>query len=179
MRPGLSCMVAVPLTWTFTILYGPLVLMPNFLGFHFFLKHHLLGSIIIAPFFWISLMRFSWIRCSLLCVMACQSAINGMLRNMSLLKTRLPGLLPKVECTPILMPCMVINDIPYIFFCISNLSPYILYWQRVPICLAMCSHIFGNMSPYIWQYVPIYLAICPHIFCTVSPYNLSLEYFLL
>jgi hypothetical protein len=45
-------------------------------------------------------MKFSWIRCSLLCVMACQSAINGMLRNMSLLNKKKPGLLPKVECTP-------------------------------------------------------------------------------
>jgi hypothetical protein len=32
--------------------------------------------------------------------------------KMSLLHTRLPGLLPKVEYTPALMPCMVINDIP-------------------------------------------------------------------
>ncbi len=55
-------------------------------------------------------MRFSWIRCSLLCVMACQSAINGMLRNMSLLNTRLPGLLPKVECTPACMVCIAIDN---------------------------------------------------------------------
>ncbi len=99
-RPGLSWMVTVLLTWTCTILYGPLVLLPNFLGFHFS-KYHLLGSIIIASF-----LVFSWIRCSLLCVIVCQSAINGMLRNMSLLNTRLPGLLSKVECTPACMACM-------------------------------------------------------------------------
>jgi hypothetical protein len=55
-------------------------------------------------------MRFSWIRCSRLCVMACQSAINGMMRNMSLLNTRLPGLLPKVECTPARMACIAIDN---------------------------------------------------------------------
>jgi hypothetical protein len=55
-------------------------------------------------------MRFSWIRCSPLCVIACQSTINGMLRNMSLLNTRLPGLLPKVECTPARMACMAIDN---------------------------------------------------------------------
>ncbi len=92
-------------------------------------------------------------RCSLFWVIACQPAIKGMLRNMSmsLLKTRLPALLPKVECTPALMPCMVINDIPYMFFCISNLSPYILYWQLVPICLAICPHIFVHrIFPIAW-----------------------------
>jgi hypothetical protein len=49
-------------------------------------------------------------KCSLLCVMACQSVINGMLRNMSLLKTRFPGLLPKVECTPACMACIAIDN---------------------------------------------------------------------
>jgi hypothetical protein len=49
-------------------------------------------------------------RCSFLCVMACQSTINGMLRNMSLLNTRLPGLLPKVECTPAGMACIAIDN---------------------------------------------------------------------
>jgi hypothetical protein len=55
-------------------------------------------------------MRFAWIRCSLLHVMACQSSINGMLRNMSLLQTRLPRLLPKVECTPARMVCIAIDN---------------------------------------------------------------------
>jgi hypothetical protein len=55
-------------------------------------------------------MRLSWIRCSCLCVMACQSAINGMLINMSLLNTRLPGLLPKVEGTPAHMACIAIDN---------------------------------------------------------------------
>jgi hypothetical protein len=86
-----------------------------------------------------------------MCSSLCQSAIKGILGNMSLLNTRLPGLLPKVECTPALMQCMVINDIPYIFFCISNLSPYILYWQCVPICLAICPHILVlRIFPIVW-----------------------------
>jgi hypothetical protein len=33
-----------------------------------------------------------------------------MLRNMSLLNTRLPGLLPKVECTPGCMACIAIDN---------------------------------------------------------------------
>jgi hypothetical protein len=68
-----------------------------------------------VPFFWFSLMRFSWIRCSLLCVMVCQSAINGMLRNMSLLNTRLPGLLPKMECTSAHMVCIAIDNALFIY----------------------------------------------------------------
>jgi hypothetical protein len=43
-RPGLSWMVTVPLTWTCTMLYGPLVLSPNFLGFHFFLSTSCCGA---------------------------------------------------------------------------------------------------------------------------------------
>jgi hypothetical protein len=62
------------------------------LGVKFGMVHVWVGLL-----FWFSLMRFSWIRCSLLCLMACQSAINEMLRNISLLNARLPGLLPKVE----------------------------------------------------------------------------------
>jgi hypothetical protein len=42
--------------------------------------------------------------------MVCQSAINGMLRNMSLLNTRLPGLLPKVDCTPARMVWIAIDN---------------------------------------------------------------------
>ncbi len=55
-------------------------------------------------------MRFSWIRCSRLCVMACQSTINGMLRNMSLSNSRSPGRLPKVERTPACMACIAIDN---------------------------------------------------------------------
>ncbi len=50
-RSGHSWMVTVSLTWVCTNLDGPLVLLPIFLGFHFFLKYHLLGSIITAPSF--------------------------------------------------------------------------------------------------------------------------------
>ncbi len=39
-------------------------------------------------------------------MIVCQLAIKGMLRNMLLLKTRLPGLLPSVECIPALIACM-------------------------------------------------------------------------
>ena len=80
---------------------------------------------------------------------------------MSLLNKRLPGLLPKVECTPTLMPCMIINDIPYIFFCISNLSPYMLYIYFV---LATCPYIYGNVSPCIWQSVLRIFPIVNHSF---------------
>ena len=41
-------------------------------------------------------------RCSRLFV------ISGQSRNMSLLKTRLPGLLPEVECMPACMACMAV-----------------------------------------------------------------------
>ena len=42
--------------------------------------------------------------------MACQSAINDIFRNMSLLNTRLPGLIPKVECAPARMACIVMDN---------------------------------------------------------------------
>ncbi len=43
-------------------------------------------------------------------MIACQLAIKGMLRNMSLLKTRLPGLLLSVECIPALIACMAVDS---------------------------------------------------------------------
>ena len=49
-------------------------------------------------------------RCSRRRVIACQSAINGMFKNMSLLKTRFPGLLPNVVCIPILIACMAMDN---------------------------------------------------------------------
>ncbi len=56
-------------------------------------------------------MRFSLTNnCSHLCVTACQPAINGIFKNMSLLKTKLPWLLPKVECAPAHMACIVIDN---------------------------------------------------------------------
>jgi hypothetical protein len=51
-------------------------------------------------------MRFSVIKCSHLSVILCQSAIKGILRNMSLLNVRLPALLPRVECIAALMVCI-------------------------------------------------------------------------
>jgi hypothetical protein len=47
---------------------------------------------------------------SFLSEIACQSAIKGMLRNMSLLKTRLPGLLPSVKCYLALIACMAMDS---------------------------------------------------------------------
>ena len=60
--------------------------------------------------FWFSLMRFSCMRCSFLWVIVCQSATNGMFKNMSLLNTRLPGLLPRVVWIPALMACIAIDS---------------------------------------------------------------------
>ena len=40
----------------------------------------------------------------------CQSAISGMLRNMSLLNTSEPGLLPRVVCTPVIIACEAIDN---------------------------------------------------------------------
>ena len=42
--------------------------------------------------------------------MACQSVMSGMFKNMSLLNTKFPGLLPKVVCTPVRMACMAIDS---------------------------------------------------------------------
>ena len=42
-------------------------------------------------------------------MIVCQSAIKGILRNMSLLNVRLPGLLPRVECIAALMACIVMD----------------------------------------------------------------------
>ena len=62
-------------------------------------------------------------RCSLRRVIACQSAINGMFKNMSLLKTRFPGLLPNVVCIPTLaldavpeVPRRPIQELFQVFF---------------------------------------------------------------
>ncbi len=44
------------------------------------------------------------------CVIACQSVMSGMFRNMSQLKIRLPGLLPKVVWMPVLMACVAIDS---------------------------------------------------------------------
>ena len=40
----------------------------------------------------------------------CQSAISGMLRNMSLLNTSEPGLLPRLVYTPVFIACEAIDN---------------------------------------------------------------------
>ena len=47
--------------------------------------------------------------CSLLVVIECQSASEGMFKNTSRLKTKAPGLLPNVVCTLVLSACDVIE----------------------------------------------------------------------
>jgi hypothetical protein len=42
-------------------------------------------------------------------VIVCQSAIKRMLRNMSLLNVRLPGLLPRVEYIAALVACIAMD----------------------------------------------------------------------
>jgi hypothetical protein len=42
-------------------------------------------------------------------MIVCQSAIKGILRNMSLLNVGLPGLLPRVECIAALMACIAMD----------------------------------------------------------------------
>ena len=60
--------------------------------------------------FLFSRIRSVFTRCSRHVVTACQSAIKGILRNMSLLKTKLPGLLPNVEYVPARIACIVIAN---------------------------------------------------------------------
>ncbi len=48
--------------------------------------------------------------CSHFRVIACQSTIKGMSRNMSLLKTKLPGLLPRVVCILALIACIAMDS---------------------------------------------------------------------
>ena len=63
-----------------------------------------------SAMFPILMLKFSFTRCSRRFVTACQLAIKGILRNMSLLKTKLPGLLPNVECIPSRIACIVIAN---------------------------------------------------------------------
>ncbi len=111
--PGLNSIVGVLFTCVCRTLYGPLVLLPNLQGFSFFLEYPLLKDIVILTMLLIFLVRFSFVRFSCLCVIVCQSAIRGMLRNMSLLNARLPGLLPRVKCIAALMACIVMNMASY------------------------------------------------------------------
>ncbi len=44
-----------------------------------------------------------------MCSSLCQSAIKEILRDMSLLNVRLPGLLPRVECIAAFMACIAMD----------------------------------------------------------------------
>jgi len=79
------------------------------------------------------------LKCSRFRVTACQSAIKGMLRNMSLLKTRFPGLLPIVECTPTLIACMAIDraSSTYSF-------AFLIFWGGSP-----CNYVLRTL-PTVW-----------------------------
>ncbi len=46
-----------------------------------------------------------------MCSSLCQSANKGILRNMSLMNVRLPGLLPRVECIAAFMACIAVDKI--------------------------------------------------------------------
>ncbi len=67
---------------------------------HLFLKYPLLRDIVALT----TLLIFSYVILSL-----CQSAIKGILRKMSLLNVRLPGLLARVECIAALMACTAMD----------------------------------------------------------------------
>jgi hypothetical protein len=54
-------------------------------------------------------MKFSFFKFSHLCVIVCQSAIKRLLKNMSLLNVRLPGLLPRVDCIAAFMACIAMD----------------------------------------------------------------------
>jgi hypothetical protein len=134
----------------------------QFFRLPFFLKYQLLWSVIVAPSFLVFSHEVLMDEICL-CAMACQSAINGMLRNISLLNTRLPGLLPKVECTPDGYQLYSIYSF-VLAICPHICCIYILCWQHVPMYLAMCPHVFGNVSPSIWQCVLRIFPIVNHSF---------------
>ena len=83
-------------------------------------------------------------RCSLFRVFACQSAINGMFRNMSLLKTKEPGLLPRVVWIPALIACVAMdsasstNSFAVAMFCGGSLCNRVL--RTLPTVWCILSH---------------------------------------
>ena len=108
--------------------------------------------------------RSVFTRCSRHFVTACQSAIKGMFRNMSLLKTKLPGLLPSVECIPARIACIAIANAssmksfaraPVICCggcpCSSVLRTFPTVWcMRLHIALA-CGFLLVVGTSLIWQ----------------------------
>ncbi len=107
---GFNSTVRVPLTCVCNILLGPLVFWPNLWVLCLFFSTFWLGTWSYCFHLQFSSIRFSLIKCSSFCVIACQSAMSGMFRNMCLLKTRLPGLLPKVVWMPVCMACVAIDS---------------------------------------------------------------------
>ncbi len=109
--------------------------------------------------------------------MACQSAINGTFKNMSLLKTKLPGLLPKVECVPAHMACIMIDNASSINFlalapvaccggwpCSSVLNAFPTVW-------CMCSHIALACGFLLVVWMSLILQLCSENW-TSGPMNL-------
>jgi hypothetical protein len=147
LRPGLSWMVTVPLTWTCTILYGPLALLPNFFRPPLFLKHQLLWSLILAP----SFLVFSH---EVLMDEMFSSLCDGMpICNQWNVEKHVSVKHNCLGCclrwsVLLLAWCAWLSMIFHIYsyFCICNLSPYMLYIYFV---LATCPHIHGNVSPCI------------------------------
>ncbi len=81
--------------------------------FHLFLKYPLLRDIVILTM----LLIFSYaIFMYLMFLSLCQSAIKEILRNVSLLNVRLPGLLPRVECIAALMACIAMDKDSSMYF---------------------------------------------------------------
>ncbi len=83
--------------------------------------------------------RFSFTRWSHFWVIVCQSAMSGMFKNISLLNTKLPGLLPNVVCTPVRMACMAV-------YSASSMKSFALVtsWGGSP-CSNVC-----KMLPNVW-----------------------------
>ena len=89
-------------------------------------------------------MRFLLIRFSRLCVMACQLAIKEILRNISLLIVRLPGLLPRVDCIPALIACIAMENASSVYSLVLS-----IFW--------------GGPAPVnsvSWQGVILYVGFC-------------------
>ena len=82
----------------------------QFCGFVQLLKYLLIWCIVESLcLFAFYLHKFSFTRCSLLVISACQLDIRGTFKNISWLKTKAPGLEPKVVWTLLLIECMIID----------------------------------------------------------------------
>ncbi len=136
--PGCNSIVRVLFTFGRTP-YGPLALLPNLQGFHFFLSTLCWGTLLHWRRFWFCLMRFSFIKCSCLCVIVCQSATRGILRNMSLLNVWLLGLLPRVECIVALVACTAMDKASSMYSLVLAIS-----WGG-----SLCNHVLETFLT-IW-----------------------------